>query len=361
MNPNKRWFLVYFSLCACGADGTDPAPGTLFGDGQEPGGVNAPVQTACIALAKKLPTDYSPGADDDWPACISDDGKFHPINPDISAVARTKVFEEIGALLFREGADGSPADFLAARKLYDEDEGIGSRVVRRYDPHYQTKEGADCTKAADVEANPDYCAGPAKILRIVQAALKNGYEGKEPRWQAGRLEGALLWFSTISAYKETLSCAAEKLEDCDSAYGYYDGAGLALGLGRHIREVDPKAYAAAVTGALAVRCWRDVDDAVPATNLTLSEAARTQFDRAVVRGALSVLQARIGAAEKAAGAAQGYHWGFVTAYLGAVQSQAYRSKGARDILAAARSATAPARVDLSALRAALKGMADCTP
>jgi len=350
---------VVFAVAACGDDKKDDASDGLFGESAEPGGVNPPVTSACISLTRALEGSYTPGADDEWPECISDDGKYHPINPSISAVARTQVFEEIGALLFDPDKDASKADFLEARKLYEEDEGLGSRVVRRYDPHYKPIGDADCSKQADVEANPDYCAGPAKISPLVQAALKKGYEGKDARWHAGRIEGALLWFLAISEYKETLSCSDGNIQDCDSAYGYYDGAGMGIGLGRYIRELDPEADRDAALGALAVRCWRDVDDALPATNKTLQERARTQFDRPVIRGTIAILLDRIDAAEQESGEAQRYHWGFVTAFLGALQSQAFRASGTKAILADARVAAAPDAIDLNELRSALDSILDC--
>lgn len=350
---------VAFAVAACGGDKKDDAPEELFGEGAEPGGVNPPITGACVPLTATWKGSYTPGADDEWPECISDDGKYHPINPSISAVARTQVFEEMGALLFDPDKDASKADFLEARKLYEEDEGLGSRVVRRYDPHYKPIGDPDCTKQADVEANPDYCAGPAKISPIVQTALKNGYEGKQARWHAGRIEGALLWFMAISEYKETLSCSDGNIQDCDSAYGYYDGAGMGLGLGRYIREVDSDADRDARLGALAVRCWRDVDDALPATNEKLRELARTQFDRSVIKGTIAVLLDRIDAADRATGEAQRYHWGFVTALLGALQSQTFRASGAKATLADARVAASPDEIDLGLLRSALDGILDC--
>ncbi len=331
----------------------------LFGEGREPGGINPPVTGECIPFTQALETDYVPGADDEWPACMSDDGEFHPIDPSISASARTQAFEEMGKVLFDADEDASRDDFLRARKIYEEEEGLGSRVERRYDPHYQIKGNVDCTKAGDIKANPDYCAGPAKILRIVQTSFKNGYAGNEPRWHAGRLEGALLWFSTISEYKETLSCALDNIKDCDSAYGYYDGAGKGIGLGGYIREVDPEADEMATLGALAVSCWREVDDALPATNLTLRDRARAQFDRGVLKGAISVLLDRIDAAKTASGDAQKFHWGFVTAYLGAIESQSYRAQGSAAIISQARTARTPDEIDLDKLESALTDIVAC--
>lgn len=361
MKRTVRTVLLCAALVACGDDEKESSgnPEDLFGSEKEPGGVNEPVTSACVPLDEPLDDYYTPGADDEWPECISDNGKFTPIGESISASARTLVIEEIGALLFDADRDASPDAFLEARMLYDEDEGIGSRVARRYDPHYAIEGDVDCTVEADIAANPDYCVGPAKILPILLRAFKNGYEGVEPRFHAGRIEGALLWFSAASEYKETLSCSDGDIKDCDSAYGYYDAAGKAAGLGGYIKAVDPEAHDAATLGALAVRCWRDVDQDLPAKNITLREQARTQFDRAVIKGSVSLLLSRIDAAVAAKGDAQKFHWGFVTAFLGAIQSQTFRSDGAETIISAARVAASPADIDSAKLKAALQGIVDC--
>ena len=46
----------------------------------------APPDVSC----KALPTDYSPGADDMWEPCISDDGTYHRIQESISTIQRVR-------------------------------------------------------------------------------------------------------------------------------------------------------------------------------------------------------------------------------------------------------------------------------
>jgi hypothetical protein len=361
MRSVMRSLLTAWVLVACGEstlEESDESADFLASD-DELGGVNAPAVGECVPLTEGLDHDYVPGRNDSWPECISDSGEFVPIGESISASARTLAIGEIGELIFQADEDASPEAFIRARMLYDEDAGLGSRMARRYDPHYVVEGDVDCTVAADVARNPDYCVGPAKILPIVLRAFKNGYEGIEPRFHAGRIEGALLWFSAISEYKETLSCSAEDIKDCDSAYGYYDAAGQEAGLGGYIKEVDPDAHAAARLGALAVRCWRDVDPDLPATDLALRERARTQFDRAVLKGVVSVLLERIDQAAQAVGEAQKFHWGFVSAFLGAIQSQSFRSSGSAELIAEARAAPSPAAVDTEELKLALQGIVEC--
>ena len=57
--------------------------------------------------------------------------------------------------------------------------------------------------------------------------------------------------------------------------------------------VAPEAHEAAWDGLLAVRCWRDLDQAVPAEDLELRELARDQYDRAVLRGFAAIVRARL--------------------------------------------------------------------
>lgn len=268
-----------------------------------------PVPGACMPEAD----DYAPGADDGWDACVSDDGRYHSVEPTISTVARVMAFEEIGDLLFTPEADPSSDAFLMARAIYQEDEGLDSRIVRRYDPHFDVPEGTDCTMTGVPAMYPDYCAGPARMQPVILDALSAGIDGTDPRANAGRVEAAILWFLGISTYKESLSCTS-KAKDCDSSYAYYTGgepARCGIGLARYVAEVDAYAHDRAWDGLLAVRCWRDLDDAEVATDLTLRDRARAQYDRAVQDGLAAILRDRLGRLEAATGDAQRYWWGFV--------------------------------------------------
>src|SRR5687768_16766328 len=104
MRKSATLFCLLWGVAACGDDNSDepkdePSTDDLFGPA-EPGGINEAVTGECIPLSQSLDTYYTPGEDDAWPECMSDDGEFHPIDPSISAAARTEALEEIGALLF---------------------------------------------------------------------------------------------------------------------------------------------------------------------------------------------------------------------------------------------------------------------
>ncbi|MCZ7687474.1 MAG: hypothetical protein M5U28_55530 [Sandaracinaceae bacterium] len=223
------------------------------------GVLRTPPSPECAPLA----TDYAPGADDDWPACISDDGEYHRIVESISTIARVGAYEELEALLFDPSRDPSPDDFLNGRLLYQETEGLDSRVVRRYDPHFAVPDGTDCTLDGAPEAYPDYCVGPAVLSPLILSAFEAGITGgaEPPRVHAARVQAALLWFLAVSTYKESLTCT-RTAQDCDSAYAYYTGGEAArggLGLAEDVAAVDPAAHERAWDGLLAVRCWRDLD------------------------------------------------------------------------------------------------------
>lgn len=300
-------------LHGCGDD-DDPA---VDGGGGGDGGADElcmppsfpPEPGACTAEAD----DYAPGAEDSWEACISDDGRYHRIEPTISSIARVMALDEIGALLFTPEADPTSDAFLMARGIYQEDEGLDSRVVRRYDPHFEVPEGTDCTMTGVPAMYPEYCAGPARMQPVILDALAAGIDGTDPRANAGRVEAAILWFLAISTFKESLSCTT-KAKDCDSAYAYYTGgepARCGIGLARYVAEVDAYAHDRAWDGLLAVRCWRDLDDAEVATDLALRDRARSQYDRAVQDGVAAILRDRLERLDAATGDTQRYWWGFV--------------------------------------------------
>ena len=67
-----------------------------------------------VVACTPLPTDYSPGAIDMWPACISDDDMYHPIGASISTIARVMAHEEIAVLLFDPTSDPSMDGAAAA-------------------------------------------------------------------------------------------------------------------------------------------------------------------------------------------------------------------------------------------------------
>ena len=104
-------------------------------------------------------SDY-PG--DTWPACISDDGTYHKINDSISSIGRIASFESIADTLWRKATPPTSEDFTNARIEYALEEGLDSRVRRRYDSHVmKPADGSSCRDATPevLEAYPDYCVG----------------------------------------------------------------------------------------------------------------------------------------------------------------------------------------------------------
>jgi hypothetical protein len=205
-----------------------------------------------------------------------------------------QAFEEIADLLFDPTSDAASADFLTARSIYQEDEGLDSRVVRRYDPHYRVPDGTDCTLDGVPEDYPDYCVGPAQLQPILLDAFNRGAMDDAVREQAARIEAALLWFLYVSPYKESLTCS-DVARDCDSSYAYYTGGAEArggIGLARYVAEVDPHAHDRAWDGLLAVRCWRDLDDGELAVEDELRDRAREQYDRALIDGLAAIVRDR---------------------------------------------------------------------
>ncbi len=247
------------------------------------------------ADCESLAGNYQPGADDDWPTCISDDGEYHPFQKSVSSTARVAAFEEIAELLFA-GETPSAEDFTDARLAYAVDEGLDSRVARREDEHYPPAPEAcrDLTPEEQQEY-ADRCVGPARIQPILNDAFARGMSGEEPRENAARIEAALLWFLYLSVHKEATTCTTTPA-DCDSSWAYYTGGEPIeepLGLGRAVHRHSEQAHHATFDGILAVRCWRDLDNPTgPAEDLDLRDAAIGQMDRALLRGVALLVRAR---------------------------------------------------------------------
>lgn len=244
-------------------------------------------------------SDYSPGADDQWPECVSDDGTYHQVQDSISTIGRVGGFEAIAELLWRNGTP-SPEDFVAARDEYATGEGLDSRVQRREDEHYPPVTDPDsgdtlrCRDEGVPALDPQRCVGPALILPVLNDAFVAGIEGTDPEIQAARIEAALLWFFYISTHKEATTCAVAA-KDCDSSYAYYSG-GVdrtgGLGLAGAVRSVDQEAHDRVWDAILAVRCWRDLDDGEEASDLETRDRAVAQLDRALLHGVASVVTDR---------------------------------------------------------------------
>lgn len=366
--PLSTTLLVTLSvllLCSASACGDDDAMPTDAAAGDDAGPEELcvpdsfpPDPGSCAPGAD----DYVPGADDSWAPCVSDDGRYHRVQPTISSAARVRAFEEIAELLSTPDADPSTDAFLQARMIYQEDEGLDSRVVRRYDPHFEVPEGTDCTADGVPAMFPDYCVGPAQIQPLILDALNGGIAGNDPRVNAARVEAGLLWFLYVSTYKESLTCT-NKAKDCDSAYAYYTGgepARCGIGLARYLAELDPHAHDRAWDGALAVRCWRDLDDGDVATMLELRDRAREQYDQALIDGVAAVLRDRLEQIGATTGDAQAHHWAFAQVLANPVlREMGERSPGDAATLRSEMERDDPAAADLDGAVAAIEATFDC--
>ncbi|MFW5739533.1 MAG: hypothetical protein ACOC1F_04125 [Myxococcota bacterium] len=248
-------------------------------------------------LARHSPRDNG-SADDDWPACISDDNTYHQIQPNISSIARVAGFEEIADQLAFDGSRvPTSEDFIEARLVYLQEEGLESRVVRREDEHYAAAPEScrDLTESEQMQY-ADRCVGSAKIRPILNEAFQQGSEGTDRVRNAARIEAALLWFLYVSTYKEATTCA-EVPKDCDSSYAYYtggEGRSGGLGLSRYVKERSPQAHDRVWDGILATRCWRDLDNPTgPAQDLAMQQRALDQLDRALLRGMALIVRQRL--------------------------------------------------------------------
>ena len=348
-------------MTACGDDG--PPSGPDAGDGGTDGGIcttehHPPDASGCTADA----TDYAPG-NGAYEPCISDRGHYVPIESTTSSIGRVRAFEEIAALLFDPDGIPSTADFTRARQIYQEDEGLDSRVVRRYDPHFEVPAGTDCTAPDVPAAFPDHCVGPARLQPAALGALNAGIAGESPQANAGRLEGTLLSFLYVSTFKESLTCTTSP-KDCDSAWAYYSGGEAArcgVGLSRYLAEVDPYAHDRAWDGALALRCWRDLDPAEVAVDLTLRDRARAQYDRALIDGVARLVQFRITQAGLSTdNGKKSFYWGSATT-LGAILDHEMSARSPTDAAALREELAHESAADADLARAveAIDAVFDC--
>ena len=181
------------------------------------------------------------------------------------------------------------AGFTDARVIHSDANGLDSRVQRREDLHYPEVPAADgaCTDPGVPDVHPDRCAGPARILPLLNDAFAGGSAGADPLVNAARIEAALLWFLYLSPYKESYTCTTTPA-DCDSAWAYYTGgedrAG-GMGLAAYVAALDAETHDRIWDGLLAVRCWKNLDhETGTSTDATMRDAAREQLDRAALRG-----------------------------------------------------------------------------
>ena len=281
-------FLVGFANCA----ESDPVVGGSDIDDDPIVGepcAQPPAFVEDVAGCAPLASDYRPrqnnSALDGWPACISDDNLYHRIEESVSSIARVAAYDEIVRVLWQNGPP-SHQDFIVARVVFEEEQGLGSRVARRFDPHFAAPTLGECEDEGVAAANPDYCVGPAVLQPSIVAAFADGAEGHNRIVNATVIEDAIRWFLYVSAIKEATTCT-ETAKDCDSAWAYYSGGAARehpIGLASDIESLATEAHNRAYDGLLAVRCWRDLDNGEVANNATMRVQAIAQLDVALLRG-----------------------------------------------------------------------------
>ena len=248
------------------------------------------VRTCAIAASDYTPRDpASKGTR--LPLCISDDNTYHPINPDVPSNSRIAAVEQLGKLLKFDGSGvPTPNDFVQARILYTQPEGLDSRVQRREDIHFPEATVGGVVKAcrdmtaAERAPFADRCAGPEKLIPLINDALVKGAAGTTPTLQAARIEAAMVWFMWLSFYKESQGCFGDPGQ-CDSTSSYWGGQqdvnAPPLGYGRMIRAYSEESYRRGWDAVLAIRCAYDYTVAQPAALdlAAVKEKARDQIDR----------------------------------------------------------------------------------
>ncbi len=288
-------------------------------DGETEGGEGGGMEYACgdlvpaddLQACSPSANDYQPGAEDSYPSCVTDDGRYSLVDGTPSSIARVEAYEDVLAILADTSVDG----FTAARAKYSEDEGLESRLQRREDLHFPEIPESDwdpgvdrdkqCTVPTNVAAYPERCAGPAQIAPLMNAAFAAGQTGEgEAAVHVARIEAAGLWFLYLSVYKEANTCFTGAAKDCDSAWAYYTGgfdrAG-GIGLAADVRDASADAHTAIWDGFTAFRCVRDVypaDDTPSISDLDMDGqallcSAQSQLTTALDFGLAQVVRARL--------------------------------------------------------------------
>lgn len=275
-----------------------------------------------LELCEQPRADYQPSATDSvWPACITDDGAYHLIGATPSSIARVMAYEDLLPLL-NDGA------FTEARVLYAQDEGLESRLQRRedlrapaipvdaHDPGVDTDK--QCTVADNTQQYPDRCAGPALIAPLINQAFQASESGGQDLAYAAQIDAALLWFFTLSVYKEANTCFTSKAADCDSSWAYYGGGqdvSGGLGLAARVKDVSIDAHNAIWSAILAFRCLRDLypgeDPMLDDAGSDLLFAAQTQLAAALDFGVAQVVRSRLVEQQNLCGAEGVANWAFL--------------------------------------------------
>ncbi|MDP2270352.1 MAG: hypothetical protein Q8K32_06430 [Archangium sp.] len=324
------------------------------------------VFTENVTTCQPLATDYTPrvsnSSTDTWPACISDTNTFTPITPNISSIARITAFEDIATLLWRDGVLPTPQAFVDARVAYAIDQGLDSRVQRREDLHYAAAPSA-CSTAGIPEQFPDRCAGPSKLLPILNDSFARGAMGQTPRLHAARIEAALVWFLYLSSLSEVVSCTTRP-QDCDSCWAYYTGGttrDAPLGLAKMIRALGPETHDRAYDATLAVRCWRNLDNETTlAADLSRRDLAFAQLDRALLRGVALVLRQRVSELSCTTGEVRDARFAFFKTLAPLLDRAAReRNVASADVLVREAAEASAAEVDVTAVTSALDALFPC--
>ncbi len=308
--------LLAVAFWAVGCDGGSDEAGETDGETDDGDGMvfacGDLVDDDDLAACSPNANDYQPGAEDGYPACVTDDGTYALVDSTPSSIARVEAYEDVLSLL---ASDSTPDGFTAARAKYAEDEGLESRLQRREDLHFPEIPESDwdpgvdadkqCTVSANVDKYADRCAGPAQIAPIMNDAFAAGQMGEgEPAIHIARIEAAGLWFLYLSVYKEANTCFTGAAKDCDSSWAYYTGgfdrAG-GIGLAADVRAADADAHSAIWDGFSAFRCIRDANpaDDTPAVSDLDMEAqgllcsAQSQLTTALDYGLAQVVRARL--------------------------------------------------------------------
>ncbi len=211
-----------------------------------------------------------------------------------SSNARVAAYEAMGAKLWNKNSTVTVNDFLEARVILSEDQGLLSRLVRRYDPRFTPPESASpdnrfCSENANaLTSHPDYCVGPAKLLPIINSAMCQGSLGYEIEINTERVHAALQWFLAVSTIKESTSCITTAA-DCDSSFAYYTAGTareLPAGLAHEINAISPQAHHRVYDAYLALGCWRKeaIENGQP--------LATCQLDNALVYGVSQLVKDR---------------------------------------------------------------------
>ena len=356
-------------LSACGSSGENTAgmctvkPDTSAPMCQPASGNPA----SCTCSVDDYAPRFNASTNDTWPACISDKGTFVLIGASAPASdSRSVAFDSIATKLWRRATPPMAADFTSARDDYSIMQGIGSRVARRQDVHYPELPGDDkfaCSDPTTAAMNPDRCYAPARLKPILDDAFAMGQAGTKPQVQAARIEAALLWFFYLSVSSEIWTCSFDDIEDCDAAWGYYGGArdrSQPIGLGAYIKALDQATYDRGYDAILAIRCWRDLDSAMPSVCKSFYDRTQAQMDKPLTRGMALILRDRLGKLSTLTGEAQEAALTFINLMGGFLDRAARSVDPARaDALKAQTQATMAANVNVTAAQAAIDALFPC--